>query len=79
MHHLGNTLIHLHWLPINYRIQYKLLLLVDKCLNGMGPDHLSTMFKFGNYNQLIYLTVCGKEAFINLYSAALGNFIRFLK
>ena len=46
----------LHWLPISYRIQYKILLLVYKCLNGMGPDYLSNMFHYANYNHLIYLT-----------------------
>ena len=54
----GDTLKDLDWLSISYRIQYKLLLLVYnyKCLNGMGPDYLVTMFKFANYNHLIYLT-----------------------
>ena len=54
--HLGDTLKDLHWLPISYRIQYKILLLVYKCLNGMGPDYLSNMFHYANYNHLIYLT-----------------------
>ena len=50
----------LHWLPISYRIQYKILLLVYKCLNGMGPDYLSNMFHYANYNHLIYLTEPGR-------------------
>lgn len=54
--HLGDTMKDLHWLPISYRIQYKILLLVYKCLNGMGPDYLSNMFHYANYNHLIYLT-----------------------
>ena len=41
--HLGDTLKDLHWLPISYRIQYKILLLVYKCLNGMGPDYLNVI------------------------------------
>ena len=54
--HLGDTMKDLHWLPISYRIQYKILLLVYKCLNGMGPDYLSNMFHYANYNHFIYLT-----------------------
>ena len=53
--HLGNTLKELHWLPIGYRIKFKVLLLVYKCLNGMGPDYLCSMFKFANFNHFIYL------------------------
>lgn len=31
----------LHWLPIEQRIKFKILLLVYKCLNGIGPSYLS--------------------------------------
>ena len=31
----------LHWLPIKFRIQFKILLLVYKCLNGQAPSYLS--------------------------------------
>ena len=31
----------LHWLPIQYRCQYKILLITYKCLNGVGPEYLS--------------------------------------
>ena len=30
----------LHWLPIKFRIQFKILLLVYKCLNGQAPSYL---------------------------------------
>ena len=33
----------LHWLPIRQRIQYKLGLLVYKCLHGLVPSYLSDM------------------------------------
>ena len=35
------VLIELHWLPIEYRIQFKILLQVFKCLNNMAPAYLS--------------------------------------
>ena len=31
----------LHWLPINSRIHYKVLLLTYRCLHGLGPKYLS--------------------------------------
>ena len=33
----------LHWLPVELRIHYKLLLLCFKCLHGFGPDYLSEL------------------------------------
>ena len=33
------TLIKLHWLPIKFRIQFKVALLVYKVLNGMAPSY----------------------------------------
>ena len=53
---LGDTLKELHWLPIIYRIKFKMLLLVYKCLNGMGPDYLTSMFNFASSTHTIYLS-----------------------
>ena len=53
--HLGDTLKELHWLPIIYRIDFKILLIVFKCLNGMGPDYLCSMLNFAHFNHSIYL------------------------
>ena len=33
----------LHWLPISYRIQYKIVLTVYKCLNGVAPVYLQQL------------------------------------
>ena len=30
----------LHWLPVKHRIQYKVLVLVYKCVRGEAPDYL---------------------------------------
>lgn len=35
----------LHWLPVTLRIQFKILTLVWKCLNGQPPDYLTDMLK----------------------------------
>jgi hypothetical protein len=33
----------LHWLPVRYRIQYKILLLTYKCLNELAPTYLTEL------------------------------------
>ena len=35
----------LHWLPIKFRIQFQILLLVYKCLNGQAPSYLSELLE----------------------------------
>ena len=37
------SLYRLHWLPINYRIQFKILLFVYKAHNGIAPPHISEL------------------------------------
>jgi len=41
--HVTPTLIKLHWLPIEYRILFKVLLLTYKSLHGKGPEYLSDL------------------------------------
>ena len=33
----------LHWLPLIYRIKFKVLLITFKCLTGLAPDYLSSL------------------------------------
>ncbi len=33
----------LHWLPVTFRIDFKVLLLVYKSLNGLGPKYIADM------------------------------------
>ena len=33
----------LHWLPVEYRIQYKVILLVHKCLHDIAPSYLRSL------------------------------------
>ena len=35
----------LHWLPIKYRIKYKIALLTYKCLHGEGPGYLISLLE----------------------------------
>ena len=38
--HVTPLLFHLHWLPISYRIKFKILLLTFKCSYGQAPNYL---------------------------------------
>ena len=40
--HVTPILQSLHWLPIHYRIHYKVLLTTHKCLNQKAPEYLSS-------------------------------------
>ena len=41
--HITPVLGHLHWLPIEFRIKYKIWLLTFKAMHGLGPPYLSDM------------------------------------
>ena len=41
-----SLLAHLHWLPIPYRIEFKILLLTYKCIHGIAPQYLSSLLDF---------------------------------
>ena len=43
--HITPVLMQLHWLPIRYRIQFKILLLVFKAINRWAPQYLVEMVK----------------------------------
>ena len=41
--HITPILINLHWLPIQFLIQFKVLLLVCKALNGLAPNYIKEL------------------------------------
>lgn len=41
--HITPVLESLHWLPVDFRIQYKLLLLAFKALHGLAPPYISEL------------------------------------
>ena len=43
--HITPILINLHWLPVECRINYKILLLVFKCLHGKAPAYLADIIR----------------------------------
>ena len=42
-HHVTPVLQDLHWLPISYRVKYKIVLLVFKALNGLAPEYINDL------------------------------------
>ena len=38
--HITPSLINLHWLPVTYRIEFNIAMLVHKCIYGVAPQYL---------------------------------------
>ena len=64
--HITPTLITLHWLPVKYRIDYKILVLTYKALKGFTPGYINDLLSEKNpdpdlpllrNNDIVYLTV----------------------
>ena len=43
LEHIKPLLKQLHWLPVEFRIQYKILLMTFKCLNDAAPAYLEDL------------------------------------
>jgi len=43
--HITPLLLQLHWLRVPERIEFKLCVLVYRCLHGMAPDYLASSFQ----------------------------------
>ena len=44
---ISKYLIKLHWLPVRWRIKYKIALITYKTLNGDGPEYLGELLEIG--------------------------------
>ena len=51
--HITPSLIDLHWLPVEYRIIYKILLLVYKPVNGLSPSYISNLLSVCSSSYLL--------------------------
>ena len=43
--HISPILKELHWLPVNKRIEFKVLLITFKAMNGLAPGYIAGMVK----------------------------------
>ena len=50
---ISPILVKLHWLSISYRVVFKLLLLVFKALNGLGPRYLFELLQYQNHSRTL--------------------------
>ena len=44
-YHITPILATLHWLPVSFRIDFKILLMTFKALQGLAPSYISDMLK----------------------------------
>ncbi|XP_058233510.1 probable RNA-directed DNA polymerase from transposon BS isoform X2 [Hemibagrus wyckioides] len=67
--HITPILATLHWLPVKFRINYKILLLIFKALNGLTPQYLSDLLVFYDPPRLLrskgagYLVVTSSKGY----------------
>ena len=47
--HITPVLFDLHWLPVSYRIVFKVLLLVFKSLNNLSPSYLADRLSYQSH------------------------------
>ena len=71
--HITPVLMSLHWLPIKFRVNYKIVLLTFKCLHGLAPKYLAdliSVYSAPRYNLrstgTISLTPASAKCFITL-------------
>ena len=57
--HVTMTLHELHWLPVDMKIKYKILLLTYKALNGLAPSYISDLLVL--HSELRYLKSRGQS------------------
>ena len=43
--HITPTLVKLHWLPIRFRVIFKIAMLAHKCIHGNAPEYLRGLVK----------------------------------
>ena len=46
----SKALFKLHWLPVEYRIKFKIVKLVYVTLHDSGPEYLLDLLKYNEYN-----------------------------
>ena len=46
--HITQVLVDIHWLPVQQRIEFKIILLTYKALNGLAPAYLSELLVLYN-------------------------------
>ena len=69
--HITPVLSSLHWLPVQYRINYKVLLLTYKCIHGFAPLYLQELIS--NYKPLRDLR-SSSQSLLNVQSSVTHSY-----
>ena len=48
--HITPFLANVHWLPVQRRIKFKVVLFIFKCLNGLTPPYLAELISIKEYS-----------------------------
>ena len=72
--HITPVLEELHWLPVDRRIEYKMLLYAYKALNGLAPEYLCNMVYS---HMLLVLTEQTRSASQNLLVVPRGKHCQY--
>ena len=64
---MTNHLRDLHWLPIPYRIDFKIAVLTFRCLNGCAPSYLSSLISLRSANSQSTRTLRSSVLPLTLY------------
>ena len=65
----------LHWLPVEFRIDFKMLMLTYKALNNQFPDYISELLTFHkrSFALIIYLPVKCIMLYLKLKLSFMGT------
>ena len=82
--HITPVLVDLHWLPVDYRVKFKLLWLTYKALHGLAPTYLSNLLQqyssprspHSTEHKSLWLPLSlGQSASLNVFKANLKTYV----
>ena len=83
--HITPVLRELHWLPVDRRIEYKILLYAYKALNGLAPEYLCNMVELyapdrvlRSASQNLLVVTRGKHCQYGMKQFAMAELLEFL-
>ena len=59
--HVTPMLFSLHWLPIKFRIDFKILIITFKSIHGQTPDYMCNLINVRNFSRMVFtriLNIC---------------------
>ena len=66
--HITPSLINLHWLPVTHRIEFKIAMLVHKCIYGVALQYLLDLIKIKESSQYQWRSYRGILLMDNTYT-----------